>query len=87
MEEVPWAAILDRAPRDLIAPELFGHERGAFTGALHGIQAQGRTPGPDWAGPLSWGYANQTQLLKDNYVLGHIGVTLDLSKLLAHNKL
>jgi hypothetical protein len=37
--------------------------------------------------PLSWGYANQTQLLKDNYVFGHIGVTLDLSKLLARNKL
>ena len=36
--------------------------------------------------PLSCGYANQTQLLKDNYVFGHIGVTFDLSKLLGHNK-
>jgi hypothetical protein len=36
--------------------------------------------------PLSCGYANQTQLLKETNVFGHVGVTLDLAKLLVHSK-
>jgi hypothetical protein len=36
--------------------------------------------------PLTCGYANQTQLLKETNVFGHIGITLDLGKILEHSK-
>jgi hypothetical protein len=36
--------------------------------------------------PLTCGYANQTQLLKETNVFGHVGITLDLGKILEHSK-
>jgi hypothetical protein len=36
--------------------------------------------------PLTCGYANQTQLLKETNVFGHVGITLDLAKILEHRE-
>jgi len=36
--------------------------------------------------PLTCGYANQTQLLKETNVFGHVGITLDFGKILEHSK-
>ena len=55
-----WRSTARRFPRDLVESALFGHEKGAFTGAV--VEAQGGTLFLDEVGDLA--DAHQARLLR-----------------------